>query len=106
MESLSLEVFENHGGVTLGDMVSGHSGGGLGLNLGLLEVFCNLYDSMKSGKLSCPKDGQIQCRTAQGPMQQHQGFPFGFAPSSLMGGSQAGLCNVLFGIGREQLERC
>ena len=35
------------GGVPLRDVVSGHSGDGLGLDLVILEVFSNLSDSMK-----------------------------------------------------------
>jgi len=42
MGSLSLQV----GDVALGDTVSERSGDGLGLNLGVLEVFSNLSDSM------------------------------------------------------------
>ena len=44
MESLSPEVFKNHGDVALGDMVSGH--GGLGLGLGILKVFSSTNDHM------------------------------------------------------------
>ena len=40
------EVFRNHGDVALGDMVSGHVGDGLQLDLGISEVFSNLNDSM------------------------------------------------------------
>jgi len=43
---LSLEVFQSHGDVALRDAVSGHGAGGLGLGLGILEVFSNLGDSM------------------------------------------------------------
>lgn len=46
MESLSLEMSKNRGDVALGDMVSGHSGGGLGLDLGILEASSNLNDSV------------------------------------------------------------
>jgi len=46
MESLLLELLKNDGDVAFGDMVSGHSGGGLGLVLVILEVFSNLYDSI------------------------------------------------------------
>ena len=46
VESPSLEVFKSHGGVALGDMVSGHSGDGLGLDLVILEVFSRRNDSM------------------------------------------------------------
>ena len=35
VESLSLEVFKNHGDVALRDVVSGHGGGQLGLDLGM-----------------------------------------------------------------------
>jgi len=44
VESTSLEVFRYHRDVALRDMVSGH--GGLGLDLGLLEVFSNLSVTM------------------------------------------------------------
>ena len=44
MESLSPEVFKNHGDVALGDMVSVH--GGLGLGLGILKVFSSTNDHM------------------------------------------------------------
>lgn len=40
------KVFWNCGDVALGDMVSGHGGGGLGLDLGVLEVFFNSNDPM------------------------------------------------------------
>ena len=40
------EVFQNHGDVALGDMVSGHVGDGLQLDLGISEVFSNLNDSV------------------------------------------------------------
>ena len=46
VESLSLEVFQNHRDVTLRDMGSGHGGGGLALSLGILVVFSNLHDSV------------------------------------------------------------
>ena len=39
VESLSLEKFKNHGDVALRDVVSGHGGGQLGLDLVILEVF-------------------------------------------------------------------
>ena len=39
VESLSLQVFKNHGDVALRDVVSGHGGGQLGLDLVILEVF-------------------------------------------------------------------
>ena len=42
MESLSLEVFENHGDVALRDTISGHSA----CDLGILEVFGNLNNSV------------------------------------------------------------
>ena len=42
MESLSLEVFENHGDVALRDTISGHSA----CDLGILEVFFNLNNSV------------------------------------------------------------
>lgn len=41
--SPSLGVFQEGGEVTLGNMVSGHSGSGLGLDLGILQV-SNLND--------------------------------------------------------------
>ena len=43
-ESLSLEVFKNHGDVALRDVVSGHGGDGLGLDWMILEVFSNVND--------------------------------------------------------------
>lgn len=46
MESLLLEIFRNDGDVALGNMVSRHSGGGLGSVLVLLEVFSSLHDSI------------------------------------------------------------
>ena len=42
----SLEVFQNHRDVALRDVVSGHGGGGMRLDLGTLEVFSNLNDSL------------------------------------------------------------
>ena len=48
MGSPSLEVFQNHGDVALRDVVSGHGGGGMGLDLGILEVFSNINDSVIS----------------------------------------------------------
>lgn len=36
----------NHGDVTLRDMISGHSGDGLELDLGILVIFFNFNDSM------------------------------------------------------------
>ena len=44
-ESPSLEVFRNCGDVALRDMVIGHGGDGLGLDL-ILEVFSNLTISV------------------------------------------------------------
>lgn len=38
-------MLKNGGDVALREVVSGHSGGGLGLNLGNLEVLSNLSDS-------------------------------------------------------------
>ena len=38
----ALEVFKNHGALALRDMVSGHGGDGLGLDLVILEVFPTL----------------------------------------------------------------
>jgi len=47
VESLFLEVFKNHGDMSLRDMVSGHGGGkGLGWDWMSVEVFSNLNDSM------------------------------------------------------------
>ena len=40
------EVFQNHEDVALRDNVSEHGGDGLGLGLGILEVFSQLYDTM------------------------------------------------------------
>ena len=45
-ESLSLEVSKNHRDVALRDMVSGHGGDGLGLDLGIIELFSNFDNSM------------------------------------------------------------
>jgi len=44
--SPSMEVFQNHGDVSQRDMVSGHGGDGLGLDLMILVVFSNLNVSM------------------------------------------------------------
>ena len=41
----SLEVFKNCGDVALRDIVTGHGGDGLGLDLGVIEDFSSLYDS-------------------------------------------------------------
>mgnify|MGYP001855906276 CR=1 FL=1 len=46
MGSPSLEVFRSHGDVALRDVVSGHGGGGLGLDQVILGIFSNLNDSM------------------------------------------------------------
>ena len=46
VESLSVEVFKNHGDVALRNMISGHGGVGLGLDLMILLVFSNLNNSM------------------------------------------------------------
>ena len=46
MESPSLDVFKNHGDMTLRDMVSRHGGGGLAIGLDDLMVFSKLNDSM------------------------------------------------------------
>ena len=46
VESPSLDVFKNHGDVTLRDMVSRHGGGGLAIGLDDLMVFSKLNDSM------------------------------------------------------------
>ena len=46
VESLSLEVFQNHGDVVLRDMVSEHGGDELGLGLVIIEVFSNLNNSV------------------------------------------------------------
>ena len=39
-------MLKNHGDVALRDVVSGHGGGGLGLDLVILELFSNLNDCM------------------------------------------------------------
>ena len=44
--SPSLEVFKKNEDVALRDVVSGHGGGGLGLDWMILEVFSNLNDSV------------------------------------------------------------
>ena len=41
-ESPCSEMLKNHGDVALRDMVIEHGGGGLGLNLGIFEVFSTL----------------------------------------------------------------
>ena len=46
VQSLSLEVFQNRVDVALMDVVSGHGGHGLELDMVILEVFSNLNDSM------------------------------------------------------------
>jgi len=46
VDSLPLEVFRNHGDVALRDVVIGHGGDGLGLNVKILEVFSNLKVSV------------------------------------------------------------
>ena len=46
VESPSLEVFKNWADVALRDVVSGHGGAGLELDLVILEDFSNLYDSV------------------------------------------------------------
>ena len=46
VESLSLEVSRNRVDVALRDMVSGHGGDGLGLGLGIIELFPSLDNSM------------------------------------------------------------
>ena len=43
---IPLKVFKNHGDVAFGHMVSGHGGDGMGLDLGILEVFSSLNDSV------------------------------------------------------------
>ena len=48
MGSPSLEVFKNCVDVALRNMVNGHGGNGLGLDLMILELFSNLNDSMTS----------------------------------------------------------
>jgi len=45
VESASMEVFRNRGDVTPGDVVGGHGGGGLTVELVVLELFSNLNDS-------------------------------------------------------------
>ena len=44
--SPSLEVFKEGGDMALRHVGSGHGGGGVGLDLGILEVFSNLNDSV------------------------------------------------------------
>ena len=63
VESQSLEVFKNHIDVALRDVVSGHGGGGLGLNLVILEVFSNLNDS----SLGCRFVGWLMGRPLDHP---------------------------------------
>ena len=46
VEPPSLEVFGDHGDGALGGKVSGHGGDGMGLDLGVLEIFSNLNDSV------------------------------------------------------------
>jgi len=46
VESSFLKVFKEHGDVALRDIVSGHDGEGLGLDLMILEAFSSLHDSM------------------------------------------------------------
>jgi len=46
VESLSLEVLKNRGDVALRDMVSGHSGVGLGLDWMILVLFYNRFDAL------------------------------------------------------------
>ena len=46
VESPSMEVLKNRGDVALRDVVSGHGGGGLGLDWVILVVFSNLNVSM------------------------------------------------------------
>ena len=46
MESLPLEMLKNCRDVALRNMVSGHGGDGLGLDLGISVVFSSLDDSM------------------------------------------------------------
>jgi len=48
VESPSLEVFENYGGLACGDMVNGHCGVGLVLDLVILVVLSNLNDGYDS----------------------------------------------------------
>ena len=50
-ESLSLEVFQNHGDVVLRDVGSGHGGSGLCLDLMVPEFFSNLNKSLILGQL-------------------------------------------------------
>jgi len=46
VQSLPLEVFQDHGDVTLRDTVSRHGGDGMELDLGILQVFSNLNGSV------------------------------------------------------------
>ena len=54
-ESPSLEVVKNRGDVALRDVVSGHGGGELELDLVILIIFSNLNNSI--GSVSCPCHG-------------------------------------------------
>ena len=51
MESMSLEVSENHGDVVLGTTVSGNGGNELGLGMVISEGFSNVNDSMIISKV-------------------------------------------------------
>ena len=46
MQSSSLGAFKNRGDVVLGDVASGHGGGGLGMGWKILEFFSNFNDSV------------------------------------------------------------
>lgn len=46
VQSSSLGAFKNRGDVVLGDVASGHGGGGLGVDYKILQVFSNLCNSM------------------------------------------------------------
>lgn len=57
-ESPSPEVFQNHRGLALRTMVSGH-GVGLVLGFGILEVFSSLNESMTTALLASASIAEI-----------------------------------------------
>jgi len=67
MLSPSLQVLQNHGDVALRDVIIAYEGGGLGLDLVILEVFSNQSDSviLRPPGASCQK-------VANGPAAQLQ----------------------------------
>ena len=65
MESLCLEVFKKRVDVALRDMVGGHGGDGLGLDMGISEAFSNLNGSViqwKHGVLQLSLQ-PLRCKT-------------------------------------------